>query len=74
MPPLVAHTSIAEQMAALDTLRHLNRPDAVGAACSYLLLVAQLDPEMLRKVLNEKVVREGFRGVSLLETFNRLCR
>lgn len=48
--------------------------DGIGVALSYLLMASYQHPEMLRVVLNEKVVKEGFRGVSMIETLNRLCR
>lgn len=48
--------------------------DGIGMALSYLLMMSIQQPEMLRTVLNEKVVREGFVGVSMIETLNRICR
>jgi hypothetical protein len=48
--------------------------DGIGVALSYLLMASMRHPEMLRRVLNEQVIREGFGGVSMIETLNRLCR
>ena len=63
-----------------DELRHqmvkalskLPQADAVGIACAYLLQCAKKNPAMLRRVVNEPVVREGFTGQSLLATLKRL--
>lgn len=46
----------------------------IGVALSYLLMASCEHPDMLRRVLNEKVVREGFTGVSMIETLTRICR
>jgi len=65
---------IGDQMAALKVLQGLTVQNAVGAACSFLLHCAIKHPDMTRRVLNEKVIREGFRGMSLLETLTRVCK
>lgn len=65
---------IGDQMAALKVLQGLTMQNAIGAACSYLLHCAMKHPELTRRVLNEKVIREGFRGMSLLETLTRVCK
>lgn len=66
--------STTEQMIALKVLQGQTVPNAIGAACSYLLHCAYNEPETLRRVMNEKVVREGFAGISLLQLINRVCR
>lgn len=48
--------------------------DSIGVCCSYLLHAALSHPALLRRVMNEQVVREGFVGTSLLETIKRACR
>lgn len=65
---------VAAQVAALQTLLALPVGDAIGAACSFLLDCAYRHPALLRRVLDERVVREGFRGVSLLQMFKRACQ
>ncbi len=70
-----AKENIANQMAMCEMLLHSGSVgDSVGAACSYLLYVANLQPDVLRRVMNEKIIREGFMGVSLLETIQRVCK
>lgn len=64
----------AVQMGLLQVLLRETTPNAVGVACSYLLHCALNEPEVLRRVLNEKVIREGFTGVSLLELLNKVGR
>ena len=65
---------VAVQAEMLHMLLAATEVDAVGAACSFLLWMSETNPAVLQRVLKEQVVREGFRGVSLLETFNRVCR
>lgn len=60
-----------EMMVALS---RMEVQDALGAVCSYLLLASVRHPKLVRTVMNEKVVREGFSGVSLLETIQRACK
>lgn len=66
--------AVMEQNAALGVLVGLPIDLAIGAACSYLLWASEEHREETRRVLNERVIREGFTGVSLLETFNRVAR
>jgi hypothetical protein len=66
--------SLARQTQVLQTLTTLPVGDAIGAACSFLLHCAHNHRIEFRRVLNEKVIREGFRGVSLREVFTRLSR
>ncbi len=61
------------QSAILKQMLVMNPPDAIGAALAYLLLQSAEHPAVVRRVLNEKVVREGFAGVSMLTVLNRLA-
>lgn len=44
---------------------------AIGVACSFLLHCAYNHRVEFRRVMNEKVIREGFSGMSLLAVFKR---
>ena len=66
--------SLVAQNEALRLLLGLSQTDAIGAACSYLLYCAEREPQMFRRVMHEQGVREGFRGISLIEVFIRVCR
>lgn len=55
-------------------LQRLPIGDAIGAACSFLLHCAYNHRVEFRRVMNEKVIREGFSGVSLLEVFKRVSQ
>jgi len=70
----VDHASIMAQTQALQVLQRLPVTDAIGAACSFLLHCAYNHRDAFRRVMNEKVVREGFTGISLIQLFNRVCR
>lgn len=49
--------------------------DAIGVACSVLLLYAERQPDMVRRVMSEPVVKEGFRGTPLWTVLRRVvCR
>lgn len=80
LPQRQAHTdSAADAALAMQTqfakgMLEMSPQDGIGVALSYLLLMSYRQPEMLRKVLNEKVVREGFRGMSMIETLKRICK
>lgn len=63
---------VAAQHTALKALQSLPVEDAIGAACSFLLHCSYQHTEMTRRVLNEKVIRHGFRGISLLEHLNKV--
>jgi hypothetical protein len=54
-----------------QTVMDLPAHQAIGIACSVLLHYALERPDLMRKVLHEPVVREGFRGKSLLKTLTR---
>jgi len=47
---------------------------AIGVCCAFLLHCAHNHRTEFRRVMNEKVVRDGFRGISLLEEFKRVSR
>lgn len=48
--------------------------DAIGVSLGYLLHCAYLHPEVMRRVLNEPVVREGFRGSTMIVELQRVAR
>jgi hypothetical protein len=55
----------------LTMLTDLPVGTAIGVACSFLLHCSYNHHVEFRRVMNEKVIREGFRGMSLLEMFKR---
>jgi hypothetical protein len=65
---------LAAQDAALKVLKGLPVGDALGAACSFMLQCSFTERAMFRRVMNERVIRDGFRGISLLEQFKRASR
>lgn len=69
-----AQQSLNTQAQMLKTMLAVPVPDAIGVSLSYLLHCAYNHPEVLRRVLNEQVVREGFRGESMLTVLNRVSR
>lgn len=62
------------QNAALRVLTELPLGDGIGAACSFLLHCAYNHRVEFRRVMNEKVIREGFSGISLLDVFKRVSK
>ena len=66
--------SLRAQNTALKVLQSLPPAEAIGAACSFLLHAAYNHRDMFRRVMNERVVREGFSGISLLEVFKRVSK
>lgn len=70
----IGKIGLAGQAQMLNALLKLAPQDAAGVACSMLLYLSETQPKMLERLLNEPVVREGFTGVSLLETFKRVAR
>lgn len=70
----VPQSSIESQTQALKILQALPVGDAIGAACSFLLHCVFNHRTELRRVMNEKVIREGFSGISLLELFKRVSQ
>lgn len=71
---MVAQDSVAIQASMLKMLVAVPVSDAIGVSLSYLLYCAYNHPDVLRRVLNEPVVREGFRGESMLTVLNRVSR
>ena len=65
---------IDPQAEALHTLLRLPVEDAIGAACSFLLHCAYNHRPQFRRVMHERVIREGFTGISLLSLFNRVSK
>lgn len=65
---------VQRQAAALKVLEQLPTYEAIGVACSLLLLASYNAPAELRRVLNEPVIREGFRGESLAAVLARVAR
>lgn len=66
--------SVTRQTIAMKTLLGLPVADAIGAACSFLLHCAYNHQVEFRRVMNERVIQEGFRGLSLLDVFKRVSR
>lgn len=48
--------------------------NALGAAFAYLLLAAELQPDLVRNLLNERVVKYGTAGESMLSVLSRVAR
>jgi hypothetical protein len=65
---------LQNQAALLRTMLTMPVADAIGAACSYLLHCVYAHPDVLRRVMNEPVVRQGFRGEALIRVIQRACR
>jgi hypothetical protein len=66
--------SLMLQTTVLRQLQEMPVGDAIGACCSFLLHCSYNHRDMFRRVMNERVVREGFAGISLLEVFKRTCK
>lgn len=66
--------SLERQAAMLKALVSLPEAEAIGVACSILLQASYDCPHVLRRVLMEPVVREGFRGEPLAATLARVAR
>lgn len=49
-------------------------PDAIGVALSYLLWCIYNEPGVVRRCLNEPVIKQGFRGEKLIAELNRAAR
>ena len=68
--------SLQRQTTMTQALLKLPAHEALGVACSFILQIAH-SPEhrvMFRRVMNEKVIRNGFGGESLLKVINRHAR
>jgi hypothetical protein len=66
--------SLQRQTTVLQVLQSLPVHEAIGAACSFLLHCAYNHRVEFRRVMNERVIREGFSGLSLLDVFKRVSR
>lgn len=65
------------QMQLCSDMMKVGAKNAIGVSLSYLLAISMSGPEaveMLRRTLNEKIVREGFRGESMITLLNRIAR
>lgn len=69
-----AHKSLERQAQLLKVMIGMPVSDSIGVALSYLLQCSYDHPDVLRRVLNERVVREGFRGESMLTVLTRSAR
>lgn len=67
-------SNIVAQNEALKLLIALPTGDAIGAAAAFMLHCAHNHRVQFRRVMNEKVIHEGFSGISLLDLFKRVCR
>lgn len=67
-----------ERLSAIaSTLKMLTRmplDDAIGVSLAYLLDCAYRHPDVLRRVINEPVIQQGFVGTSMLAELNRVAR
>ncbi len=70
----IGQDGVQRQAAALNMLTQLSDYEAVGVAAGILLQASYNCPHVLRRVLNEPVIREGFRGESLATTLARVAR
>ncbi len=73
-PQTSSPESLTIQAELCKALMKVSVPDASGVALSYLLYCAHAHPHVLRTLLNEPVVREGFRGTSMLTVLTRVAR
>lgn len=76
MPNVVQDTrpDISAQMRLLKAMQLMPLHDALGVCCSMLLQASYDHPEVVRRLLSERVVREGFSGVSLLTMLQRAAK
>ncbi len=58
----------------LNMLEQLPVHEALGITAAVFLKASFEQPDMLRRILNEQVVREGFRGESLITVLTRAAR
>jgi hypothetical protein len=58
----------------LKLLTLLPVDDAIGSTLAYLLHCAYTQPDILRRVLNEPVIKQGFVGTTMLAELNRVAR
>lgn len=70
----VIEQDLALQSQLLRALLAASLHDAAGVSLSFLLHLAHNHPQVLRRLLNEPVVKEGFRGTSMLTVLTRVAR
>lgn len=70
----IGDDGVQRMAAAAVMLLKLSPHEAIAVACGVLLQASYDSPDMLRTVLSEPVVREGFRGESLISTLVRATR
>jgi len=63
-----------QQWHLLQALESVAPADAVGVACAVLQHQAERDPQMVRRALNARIIREGFTGRSLLDYLTAAAR
>ncbi len=75
-PPIVdsSHASLDRQAALCRAMLQVPMSDAIGVALSVLLQASHTHPQILRVVLNEPVVREGFRGMAMIQVLTKAAR
>ncbi len=71
---MVTDEDVKMQAQLLQGMLAVPRHDAAAAAFSYLLYMSEEEPDMLRTLLNEQVVKEGFRGISMIKVLERIAR
>lgn len=72
--PLVDEESLTRQAAMMKALVKLPTHEALGVAMAIVMQCAYDHPQIVRRLLNEPVVREGFRGTTMIATLNRAAR
>jgi hypothetical protein len=68
--------AIAVQTMMLEVARMLvvlPPSKTLGLVLSYLILQCETNPELVRRVMGEPIMREGLRGESLLTYLKRIC-
>lgn len=58
----------------LQMITDLPLSDQLGVAIAIMIDAAERQPEVFRRVMNEKIIREGFTGISAWEHFRRFCK
>lgn len=70
----IGPAGVERQATALRMLLRLLPQEAIGIACAILRKAAHENPDMLRRVLNEPVIKEGFCGEATIVTLARIAR
>lgn len=77
LSPVTSHeeqASLRRTAHVLAAMVELPTHEAAGAAFAFLLHMADADRPMLRRLLSEPVVKEGFRGVPMLTVLTRISK